>query len=69
MAGSKPTKTELKKSAQDLIVNQMAGICSFDEYESFAELCGGDDDVAQKILKDQMDRVARMFGYKEAWFG
>lgn len=69
MADKKPSKSELKKKAQDIIVSHMAEVCASDEYESIVELCEGDEDLAQDILKGQMDRVARMFGYKEAWFG
>lgn len=29
----------------------------------------GDRNMAEAIIKAQMDRVAKMFGYKEAWFG
>lgn len=61
------TKTEAKRKAQDLILEQIAKIGYGDEYEEFkAEI--GDPDEAEAILKSQMDRVARMFGYSQAWF-
>lgn len=47
---------------------QLAKIGYGSDYEDFvAEV--GDDDEAVEILKSQMDRVARMFGYSQAWFG
>lgn len=62
------TKTAAKNKAQDLIMEQIAKIGYGDEYESFkAEV--GNPEEAEKILKSQMDRVARMFGYSQAWFG
>ena len=62
------TKTQAKRKAQDLTMEQIAKIGYGDEYEDFkAEI--GDPEKAEEILKTQMDRVARMFGYQEAWFG
>lgn len=62
------TKTAAKRKAQDLILDQLAKIGYGDEYEEFkAEI--GDHEEAEAILKSQMDRVAKMFGYAEAWFG
>lgn len=60
------TKNEKKREAQDLIMNQIAKIGYGREYEEFLEKIG-DDAEATKILHDQMDRVARMFGFKKAW--
>ena len=61
------TKAEIKKAAQDLIVEHMAAIGYSMDYDNFVEKVG-DRDLAEKIMKSQMDRVAKMFGYKEAWF-
>lgn len=62
------TKTAAKRKAQDLILAQLAKIGYGDEYEEFVEEVG-DPDEAVEILKSQMDRVAKMFGYAQAWFG
>lgn len=59
------TKTEQKKLAQDLIMKQIAIIGYGDSYEEFKKAVGDNADV---ILKGQMDRVAKMFGFNEAWF-
>ena len=49
---------------------QIAKIGYGDDYEDFVnEVGGGDSDKADAILKSQMDRVAKMFGFSEAWFG
>ena len=61
------TKTEAKRKAQDLILEQIAKIGYGDEYEAFKAEVG--DKEAEEILKHQMDRVAKMFGYSQAWFG
>lgn len=58
-------KTEKKKLAQDLIMEQIAIIGYGDRYEEFKKAVG---DNADEILKGQMDRVARIMGYKESWF-
>jgi hypothetical protein len=59
------TKTEQKKLAQDLIMNQIAIIGYGERYEEFKQQVGDDADA---ILKAQTDRVAKMFGFDEAWF-
>lgn len=46
----------------------MAAVTGSDDFEAFAEEVG-DRNMAEAIIKAQMDRVAKMFGYKEAWFG
>lgn len=64
------TKTAAKRKAQDLILDQLAKIGYGDEYEDFIQEVSPDNpDEAAEILKSQMDRVAKMFGYGEAWFG
>lgn len=59
------TKTEQKKLAQDLIMGQIAIIGYGERYEEFKQQVGDDADA---ILKAQMDRVAKIFGFNEAWF-
>lgn len=61
-------KTEMKKAAQDVLMQHMAAVAGGDDFEAFTEEVG-DRRMAEQIIKAQMDRVARMFGYKEAWFG
>ena len=58
------TKTEKKQKAQALIMDQIAKIGYGSDYEAFIEDVGSD---GSQVLKDQMDRIAKMFGYKEAW--
>ena len=59
------TKTEQKKLAQDLIMDQIAIIGYGERYEEYKKQVGEDADA---VLQAQMDRVAKMFGFKEAWF-
>lgn len=61
------TNTEKKQKAQDLIMQQISIIGYGESYNDFVKEIG-DEEEADKILKQQMDRVAKMFGYKEAWF-
>lgn len=61
------TKIEKREKAQDLIMDVLS-TCGYklhesDEYKDFAE-----DEEFELILKKQMDRVAKMFGFSEAWF-
>lgn len=61
------TKTEMKKAAQDVLIQHIASVAGSDDFEEFADEIG-DRDLAEQIIKAQMDRVARLLGYKEAWF-
>lgn len=61
------TIKEKKQKAQDLILHQISSIGYGDSYEEFVSEIGSQFE-ADRILKQQMDRVAKMFGYKEAWF-
>lgn len=61
------TVKEKKQKAQDLILHQMSIIGYGGDYDEFVKEIGSQTE-ADKILKQQMDRVAKMFGYKEAWF-
>lgn len=60
-------KKEKKQLAQDLIMEQIACIGYGERYEEFKAKIG-DDEEAEAILKEQMNRVAKMFGFEEAWF-
>ena len=62
------TKKEQKQLAQDLIMHQISIIGYGDDYEDYRKAIGGDPEEADKILKQQMDRVAKMFGFSGAWF-
>lgn len=61
------TKTEQKQKAQDLILQQISIIGYGDSYEEFVNEIGNQEE-ADKILKAQMDRIAKIFGYQQAWF-
>lgn len=60
-------KTQKKQLAQDLILHQLSAVGYGNDYEEFIKEIGSQTE-ADHILKQQMDRIAKMFGYKEAWF-
>lgn len=60
------TATEKKKAAQYLIMKQLARIGYGDDFDEYTESIG-DIDEANKILKSQMDRVAKIMGYEKSW--
>lgn len=64
----KLTPKQLKQKAQDLLMEQIAKVGIGGDYDEFVKFCG-DEDLAIVLLKKQMDRIAKMFGYKGAWFG
>ncbi len=59
------TKKEKKQKAQDLILHQISIIGYGDSFEEYMKEVGED---GQEILSQQMDRIAKMFGYDRAWF-
>lgn len=61
------TKTELKKRAQDMIMQHLSGIGYGDMFQDFVDLVG-DQEEAEKIVIDQMNRIAKIMGYKAAWY-
>lgn len=61
------TAKEKKVKAQDLIMKQIANIGYGSDYEEFVKLIGSQEE-ADKVMKTQMDRVAKLFGYESAWF-
>jgi uncharacterized protein YvpB len=63
----KMTKTEKKKSAQDLIMHQIAIIGYGNKYEEYKNEVGSQTE-ADEILMEQMNRIAKMFGFRKAWF-
>ena len=63
-------KTQAKRKAQDLIMAQIAKIGYGEDYEDYVrEVADGDHEKADAILMEQMNRIAKMFGYNGAWFG
>lgn len=61
------TKQAIRAEARQLILEQIAAVCYGNDYEKYIENAG-DEKIAWEILKEQCDRVAHMFGEKEAWF-
>ena len=61
------TKREMKARAQEMIMEQIACVGYGNRYEEYIAECG-DEAAAWEVLKEQCDRVARLFGEKEAWF-
>lgn len=59
------TKKEKKQKAQDLIMQQISIIGYGNSFEEYMQEVGPD---GQEILLEQMNRVAKIFGFKEAWF-
>ena len=59
------TKKEQKEKAQDLIMYQISIIGYGTEYDEYKKEIGNN---ADEVLKSQMDRIAKMFGYDQAWF-
>lgn len=67
------TRTEQKKQAQELIMNQLAKIGYGQDYDDFVRDCFGDLsehslEEANALLSIQMDRIAKLFGYEKSWF-
>ena len=60
-------KAEKKQKAQDLIMQQISIIGYGNNYEDFVKEIGNQEE-ADKVLKEQMDRIAKIFGYTESWF-
>lgn len=61
------TKKEQKLEAQRLIMYQLGTICYGYDYEEFCKNFDSEEEACA-CLKKQMDRVAKMFNYKESWF-
>ena len=59
------TKREKKQKAQDLIMQQLSIIGYGDNFQEYMNEVGED---GEQILKEQMDRIAKMFGFTGAWF-
>lgn len=61
------TIKEKNRKAQDLIMKQISSIGYGSNMETYIKEIG-DEKEAYNILSKQMNRVAKMFGYEEAWF-
>lgn len=61
------TAQDKKLKAQDLILSQLAIIGYGDRFNKYIKEIG-DEEEATEVLKKQMDRIAKMFGYSESWF-
>lgn len=59
------TKKEKKQKAQDLIMQQISIIGYGESFQEYLQEVGPDGEA---ILKEQMDRIAKIFGFKTAWF-
>lgn len=59
------TRKEKKQKAQDLIMDQIAIIGYGERFEEYMQEVGPE---GQEILFEQMNRVAKIFGFKGAWF-
>lgn len=59
------TKTEKKKKAQALIMHQLSGIGYGNAYEEFIQEVG---EEGETIILEQMNRIAKIMGFKHAWF-
>ena len=61
------TAKEKKIAAQDLIMHHISIIGYGESFEKFVDEVG-DLEEAQEVLKKQMDRIAKLFGFNKAWF-
>ena len=62
------SKSDAKKMARELIMKQISTIGYGSGYEDFLAKFE-DIHEGESVLKSEMDRVARLFGMKEAYFG
>ena len=64
----KRTRTEIKQDAQEIIMDGIAKILGYhDPHENGMDY--SDEELAQlrEIMQREANRVARLFGYEEAW--
>ena len=61
------TKKDEKLLAQDLIMHQISAIGYGGSYEEYVKAVGSQAE-ADKVLMEQMNRIAKMFGFERAWF-
>jgi hypothetical protein len=64
----KRTKTELKEIAQEIIMDGIAKTLGYtDPTDSGYPMTGDELETFRAIMKREADRVAKLFGYEEAW--
>lgn len=71
-AYSKMTKTQKKQKAQKLIMHALAATGYYISDNNAGEVDGMTAQEIEEytaIVSEQMDRVAKLFGYESAWFG
>ena len=61
------TAKEKKIKAQGLIMYHLSGIGYGTAWEDLTKEIGSQEET-EKIVKQQMDRIAKIMGYKEAWY-
>jgi hypothetical protein len=62
------TRTDLKRLAQDTLMTGIANQLSYwKPQDEGIEMTPEKLEEFQEIMKREADRVARMFGYEEAW--
>lgn len=62
------TKTQLRRLAQDvLLTGVMNSLSYWQPRDDGLEMSPEKLEEFQEILKQQADRLARLFGYEEAW--
>ena len=61
------TKKEKKQLAQYLLMQQISIVGYGSDYEEFVKKLGSQEE-ADKVMFEQMNRIAKLFGYKNAWF-
>lgn len=65
----KATKTQVKQRAQEELMHGIGNVLGYvlEQQPRLPEELGISEEEFMDILKAQADRVARMFGYEEAW--
>ncbi|RCH68740.1 hypothetical protein DT019_08685 [Streptomyces sp. SDr-06] len=64
----KMTRTELKRKAQDALMNGIANTLGYyDPRDCGVEMTEAELAEFREIIQREADRVARLFGYESAW--
>ncbi|WP_158678774.1 hypothetical protein [Streptomyces sp. Tu6071] len=69
----KVTRTRMKEAAQDALMHGIGAALSADKDsgfypEDFEQWTSREQEAYREVLKKQADRVAKLFGFDEAWF-
>jgi hypothetical protein len=68
MTTAKRSKTEQKLEAQDMLMHGIGNVLGYwNECPPFEDMTEQEIAEFHAILKREADRVAKMFGYDEAW--